>query len=731
MSPDVRVGQTSLVVSLCLGFALVAHPARAEAFSVASCDADHERLCAGVASVRGLLNAGSPHEALGILERVVDDAPSVQLWLETLRIEALLKAQRLDEAATRARRIVQSTDEPWLTTRALQLEADALRQQGDSARHLDALRALWKRPYDDEANTLAQIIKELQTRQQQPESEPFLRRLLLQYPAHDDAIALERRLDDGSIRLGPGDWRSRIDALIQAARFERAEEEARHASSLPSLRDTERDGFLGQRITALVRGGKIAAALALLSHRDGRPSDDEWQRLTAWTLGKAGQFVAAADAWVRLMASTQSPELAAEACFFAGFSSYEAGAPADAETQWQHCAQRYPQSALASAGVWYRALLALLAEDYAKAEGLLADLVKQAPRHKERDKHEYWLAKSQMRQTDPAKRETGRRSLVRLASQGQATYYGLLARAQTELPPLVGVRVAEPALAILARESETTRTAKLLRALGFHASARALAARQGRKIHHLALSQSVGDAHRAWKYGARLLPFPQIQQGKLRSAPGWRASYATPFRETVYDAVQRYPIDPAFVYAIMRTESGFQEDAVSRAGARGLLQLMPYTATGIAAHIGQPPPSVDALFDPAVNIPLGVAFLALAHQEFGHPALAAAVYNGGPDQVARWLARFGHLEPDLFVERIPFRETRDYVKRVSEAAAIYRALEGHPLALNLPTQAFGPGPARFTWFPSTPDAEASVAGAIPPTTTLPQGIKSPTPSPQR
>jgi soluble lytic murein transglycosylase-like protein len=85
--------------------------------------------------------------------------------------------------------------------------------------------------------------------------------------------------------------------------------------------------------------------------------------------------------------------------------------------------------------------------------------------------------------------------------------------------------------------------------------------------------------------------------------------------------------------------------------------------------------------------------------------LAAASYNGSPEHVSGWLRDFGHLEPELFVERIPFKETRDYVKKVLPTMAVYRALGGEPLLLDLPDAPLGPPPAKLTGFPPIPADE--------------------------
>lgn len=129
-------------------------------------------------------------------------------------------------------------------------------------------------------------------------------------------------------------------------------------------------------------------------------------------------------------------------------------------------------------------------------------------------------------------------------------------------------------------------------------------------------------------------------------------------------AADKEGIDPLIAIALMRQESLFDPAARSPADARGLMQLLPSTAERVARGRGEPSPA-DHLYDPDVNVALGVAHLAdLMRLYGGDPLKATAAYNGGEEAVTRWQQRYGALPPDEFVESITYRETRDYVKKV-------------------------------------------------------------------
>lgn len=157
--------------------------------------------------------------------------------------------------------------------------------------------------------------------------------------------------------------------------------------------------------------------------------------------------------------------------------------------------------------------------------------------------------------------------------------------------------------------------------------------------------------------------------------------YPTYYWEEISEAAAEAQIDPYLVLSVIRQESTFNEKAVSRAGARGLMQIMPHTGLNLARRLEVKPFELHALFDPAVSIRLGSYFLGDQMRQFTNDAgsdlgyeLGLAAYNAGPHNARRWLKTFPSEDPDAFVERIPFKETRLYVKLVLRNYAIYKAL---------------------------------------------------------
>ena len=142
--------------------------------------------------------------------------------------------------------------------------------------------------------------------------------------------------------------------------------------------------------------------------------------------------------------------------------------------------------------------------------------------------------------------------------------------------------------------------------------------------------------------------------------------------EDIRQRARENGIDPAWVAAEMRAESVFDPRARSAADARGLMQIQPGTGAGVAAKLGVPWRGGDSLYEPVTSVQLGTAYLRQLLERYdGLTYLAIAGYNAGPSPVNRWRAARGSLEPDFFIESIPWKETREYVARVLAFSVVY------------------------------------------------------------
>ena len=214
------------------------------------------------------------------------------------------------------------------------------------------------------------------------------------------------------------------------------------------------------------------------------------------------------------------------------------------------------------------------------------------------------------------------------------------------------------------------------------------------------------EARREWDFAMpRLDPDQRRDAAALASKFGWydRAIYMFNRGDDLHLYALRFPlaqrqriqadaqavgIDPAWAYAIIRAESAWTTDARSGANAWGLMQLLPGTALHLAKVENVVLFGAAALFDPELNIRLGTRYLAdMALRYNDSPLLATAAYNAGAAPVERWINARDTLEPDFFIETIPYKETREYVARVLAFSVIYDwRLDGKvlPLASRLP-----------------------------------------------
>ncbi len=165
----------------------------------------------------------------------------------------------------------------------------------------------------------------------------------------------------------------------------------------------------------------------------------------------------------------------------------------------------------------------------------------------------------------------------------------------------------------------------------------------------------------------------------------WEILYPLKYWDAFQSAAAKQNVDPYVLVAITRQESGFEPSTVSNAGAVGLMQIMPAEAGTIATKAGLTPPTREQLFDPATNIEIGAAEFAqkLANMQ-NNLILAIAAYNAGEDAVGRWLAHTPVDDLDLFVEAIPYAETRLYVKTVSRNRFEYRRIYESSTAPDVP-----------------------------------------------
>ncbi len=158
----------------------------------------------------------------------------------------------------------------------------------------------------------------------------------------------------------------------------------------------------------------------------------------------------------------------------------------------------------------------------------------------------------------------------------------------------------------------------------------------------------------------------------------WEALFPKPYWTDLKRSSAANGLDPYLVASLIRQESEFNPNAVSRANAVGLMQLLPKTGRVVAKEVKLRRYNASQLYTPAVNLQLGTRYFKGMVDKFGSFEYALAAYNAGSDRVEEWLGQGKYRDPEEFVESIPFTETREYVQAILRNASVYRQLYGTP-----------------------------------------------------
>lgn len=288
----------------------------------------------------------------------------------------------------------------------------------------------------------------------------------------------------------------------------------------------------------------------------------------------------------------------------------------------------------------------------------------------------YWRARSLAEQGQP---ESAKILWEHL--RGDDSFYGLLAAnelGETFSAPKLAPVVADEALMASAKADPSLARALTLLRLDMRAEGLREWAWGVRRKHAtpflLAAAQLAADAgfYDRAIYTAERTDSPRA----------FALLYPRPYQQLIEPQAREQGLDPGWVYGLMRQESRFMAPARSPVGAQGLMQVMPATGQWVANKIGMTGYTAARLREPRTNVRIGVNYMRMVHEaNGGQEVLTSASYNAGPGRARRWRAA-RPLDGAVYVETIPFNETRDYVRKVLTNATIYAAMmEGKPQSL--------------------------------------------------
>ncbi len=507
-----------------------------------------------------------------------------------------------------------------------------------------------------------------------------LRNIWLKYPVSTVSANAEeelRRLADHGTKVAsfsPDELMQRATVLTDLKKYDKA---IKALGAIPLA--GERDDFVWRLLLKTgqaqfkARHFKDAAHTFsdLLSRNPGREVVDEARYWLAKALDRSGKEEEACAAYLKLVETSPKSNLADDALLAAAFIRKFQNRP-DLELSFMKMlVEKYPHSSLVQIAFWEIAWTSYQKGDLKTAADFFKKLLQ---RDATRDRALYWYGRTL---ADAGDTKGAAQTFGALVSEFPYGFYAMSYRRGAKIKDDEGYPIPADLCAILPMPAGFER-AKMLISLGLYeeatmelSSARRRLSENTRMIPGLArLYLEMGNFHAAFS----LLKDKNLGLPDKSTIAEWGIAYPLAFREEVAANAQRCGIPEWLVYAVIRAESNYFPKALSPAGAVGLMQIMPATATAVAKGGGEQC-NIDRLLLPEFNIRMGVKhlkdMLALYN---GDEVMAVAAYNAGSGNVNRWRKAFGKLPREIFIENIPYPETREYVKKVLAWAEIYRRL---------------------------------------------------------
>ncbi len=585
---------------------------------------------------------GEVERALGAVLRGFEAKPSEPIAARLEELRGTLAADAGDEAAARS---------AWQRGLALTRERELRTRLGM------ALAASWER--SERVERAAERYREVWSRD--PDSDAALE-------ADARLTALEAA---GAIApRGPQDYIARGDRLFQRRHSEAALAAYEHALT-GALPGAERQRIADRRAHCLFRLRRYPEATAAFANLPGL----EAKLWKGRSLARSDLVEDAIDLLTEV-AREATGSLAVRARYLTGLLHEGRGREALARAAFEAVVASEPGGGLASDARWRLAW-----GDYLEGRSAQARVGFEALRRATSDpidqlRPRYWAARS-VQESNP---ERGQAELAALAREFPLTYYGWQAAAAVE----GGEAVEEVRNAVAASparlDAQTVFRIETMIAAGLDETARVhldglrKGARNLREHVRVAeLYAEAGDYYQSLRtvvdpYGVTLARGVSPDLGAL-----WEVAWPRAWQPLVLEASPA-ELDPEVVWSVMREESAYRPDVVSVTGALGLLQIMPETGERLARDAGFTEFSPRLLLAPDVNVRLGALYLRQLSLRFeGRLPAAIASYNAGPHAVRRWV-REGHPADDVWIESIPYSQTRAYVKRVLRSVAAYRAV---------------------------------------------------------
>lgn len=617
----------------------------------------------------------------------------------------------LHKAAESFQRI--TPDEPIADRAKLQLAA-AHKKSGATKKALELYAELAQR--DDPADSGEIALWALASKRglSNPSAVPWLRRLWVHYPLSSAAKSADSALKAHHGTIRTEDYADRAVRLMELGAWSAVNGTVSPRIAQFPLTTTQGCEVQYAHGRSLFKRNQVTAASSVLS-AVGKKCATLAPEVGPKALYIAGKSFERKKHWAQAASVYQLipvlyPEhsMADDGYALGGIAWVEAGQPAQARGLWTKQADTYPTGDMAGEGFWRLAWSAYQSGDTSKAIDWAERMEREVPLNVD-PTHvmgaRYWSARwhlypdvqhPELLSPDAEAVTSGIDGLVSLITDHPAGFYSLLAAARlAELAPESLAAIPAPSAASAGEtwtvrktffEHPATQRALNLARLGLPQEAMSEFRTLGKNLtpSEIAIITQVQASYDPYVAHDRLhralLHHPPSSLGPDRDRVMLEA-LPNHYFDTIELVTENYDFDPRIFHALVREESSFNKDIRSWAGARGLSQLMPATGKQVAGWLGISV-TKSKLHDPETNLKIGSRYLHYLFDHFdNNPFLAVAGYNAGEGNVGKWVKRFGNIPTDEFIEHIPFRETRHYVKRVLGTYQAYRVIRGpdtHP-----------------------------------------------------
>ncbi|MED5369782.1 MAG: transglycosylase SLT domain-containing protein [Myxococcota bacterium] len=661
-----------------------------------------------------LVRAGKAADAADLLE-ALQKAPTPPQAYKDLTAAEILAATGQEVAAAQALEAFDPAHPLW--PRAMLVRAGALRDAGRTADAREVYESLAARPDPAEGSEVALHALAVQSGLKSEASYTYDRRLWAAYPLHAEGKTAAERLSE----YGPyPTWQEtalRADRLMAAGKWTTAIDTvvtSREAIPTPGSGSASPEACMAWYAhgRALFKLNRVTEASRILgpAGRDCQGHDDDRGAKALYLAGKSLErkkaWAAAAVEYAAIAELYPDNSYADDGLALAGIAWQEAGDLGRARQLWADQVARYPEGDLAGEGYWRLAWGAYLDGETDKAIQWADAASEKVPLQVD-PMHVraaiYWSARWRAYPDlgDPTALSGDEQAVAQaveiwleMCRESPFSHYTMLAAARlqeldpdalTAIPRWQPTGLEDPWKVRQSwLEQDSTQEALALARLGLLKDARV----HFGDLDAMLPSEAAVVTELRWEADDWLMAHydfkrflahhpPELlgeQQAKILTL-----GFPQQYWEEVGKATADYDWDGRLFHALTREESTFNKDIVSWAGAIGLSQLMPATAQGQARRMGLSVSKSD-LRDPYTNARIGANYFDWLMKRFdGNHWLALAGYNAGEGNVDKWLSRFGNLPTDQFIESIPFRETRNYSRRVSRSWQTYHLLyDGGP-----------------------------------------------------